>query len=64
MTKTHFIAIAGMFLDQRDEIAIAGAGLNSEAMETLRSTAIRQAAYFASINERFDPKLFLTACGF
>lgn len=64
MTKAHFEAIAASFKSQRAELFNTDGFADDSAFQTLRSTAIRQAALFAEFNPRFDSRRFLTACGF
>lgn len=67
MTKKHFEAMAALIKAQLGELeheSIPDFYPDGASYDTLKSTAIRMAAYFSSENPRFDPKKFLTACGF
>lgn len=61
MTKKHFEAIARVILAQRNAEREAG---NIGGEYAVARTAMALADEFENLNERFDRKRFMTACGF
>lgn len=58
MQRRHFELVAASIKE-----ALAACGKNQEAISGVKVTAISLADSFEAINERFDRKRFLAACG-
>jgi hypothetical protein len=64
MTKKHFIAIAKIFKTSFNHTnIIEDYGERTEAIATLRRTALQLAEYFRTTSQKFDSERFLDASG-
>jgi len=63
MTKKHFIEIAAILKDEREDYLRDMNDYDTSVFNPVERTAKRLATTFKSINPNFDRRRFLEACG-